>query len=162
MNKFSNKSIAELLRNVSAVYQIQSANQFQIRAYDLAADSIEHFSTEIKGLWENDKLEESVSLAYYSMYNISTALFFKVGIKCENHSALIILLKEIFEIDNSDILTAKKERIDKQYYTDFSITKEEVKEAIEMAEEFEGKIRDFISRLSNDDVEKFKNKFEEL
>ena len=55
VNKFSNKFIAELLRNVSAVYQIQGANQFQIRAYELAADSIEHLSTEIKDLWENDK-----------------------------------------------------------------------------------------------------------
>jgi len=57
-NKFSNKSIAELLRNVSAVYQVQGANQFQIRAYDLAADSIEHSSAEIKDLWENDKLND--------------------------------------------------------------------------------------------------------
>lgn len=58
VNKFSNKSIAELLRNVSAVYQIQGANQFQIRAYDLAADSIEHLSTEVKDLWENDALDD--------------------------------------------------------------------------------------------------------
>ncbi|MCH7641580.1 PHP domain-containing protein [Patescibacteria group bacterium] len=57
-SKFSNKEIAALLRNVSAVYQIQNANQFQIRAYDLAADSIEHSSTEIKSLWESDQLDE--------------------------------------------------------------------------------------------------------
>lgn len=56
VNKYSNKSVAELLRNVSAVYQIQGANQFQIRAYDLAADSIEHLSSEVKDLWENDTL----------------------------------------------------------------------------------------------------------
>lgn len=54
--KFGNKEIAELLRNVSAVYQIQGANQFQIRAYDLAADAIEHFSAELKDLWENNQL----------------------------------------------------------------------------------------------------------
>ncbi|MCH7605467.1 hypothetical protein IID24_05785, partial [Patescibacteria group bacterium] len=57
-NKFSNKSISELLRNVSAVYQVQGANKFQIKAYDLAADSIEHSSAEIKDLWENDKLDD--------------------------------------------------------------------------------------------------------
>jgi hypothetical protein len=38
-SKYSNKSVAEILRNISAVYQIQGANQFQIRAYDLAADN---------------------------------------------------------------------------------------------------------------------------
>jgi len=54
--KFGNKEIAELLRNISAVYQIQGANQFQIRAYDLAADAIEHFSAELKDLWENNQL----------------------------------------------------------------------------------------------------------
>lgn len=56
-NKFSNKFIAELLRNVSAVYQVKNANTFQIRAYDLAADSIEHTTTELKDLWENKKLD---------------------------------------------------------------------------------------------------------
>ena len=56
VNKFSNKSVAELLRNVSAVYQIQGANQFQIRAYDLAADSIEHLSKEVKDFWEGGTL----------------------------------------------------------------------------------------------------------
>ena len=69
-----------------------------------------------KILLENNKLEESVSLVYYSMYHMLTALLFKVGIKCENHSASIILLKELFSIDNSGIFFAKKERVDKQYY----------------------------------------------
>ncbi len=56
--KFSNKEIAQLLRNISAVYQIQGGNIFQIRAYDLAADAIEHSSSEVKDLWENKKLGE--------------------------------------------------------------------------------------------------------
>ncbi len=93
-----------------------------------------------KILLENKKLEESVSLAYYSMYHILSALLFKTGIKCENHSGAIIILKEVFEIDNSDISFAKKERVDKQYYTDFHIILQEVKEAIESAENFNNKI----------------------
>lgn len=56
-----------------------------------------------KILLGNDRLEESISLAYYSMYHILTALFFAVGIKCENHTASIILLKDIFDIDNKKI-----------------------------------------------------------
>jgi len=88
-----------------------------------------------------------------------TALLFKVGVKCENHTASIILLKQLFNIDNSEIKDAKKERIDKQYYTDFSIVKQDVVKAIENAENFNSKILDFISRLTNSDIEKFRKKF---
>lgn len=49
-------------------------------------------------LLENDRLEEAVSLAYYSMYHTLVALLFRIGIKCENHSASIILLRKIFKI----------------------------------------------------------------
>ncbi|MEK6882110.1 MAG: HEPN domain-containing protein [Nanoarchaeota archaeon] len=115
-----------------------------------------------KILLENDKLEESVALTYYSMYHMLTALLFKIGIKCENHTASIILLKEIFKMDNSDILNAKEERIDKQYYTDFHIVKEEIFEAINDAEEFNSKILDFISKLTNDDIKNFRETFKEL
>src|SRR3989344_5254194 len=79
-----------------------------------------------KILLENNKLEESVGLAYYSMYHSLTALLFKIGIKSENHTASIILLKELVGLSNNDILNAKKERVDKQYYVNFMITKEAV------------------------------------
>ena len=64
-------------------------------------------------LFKNDKLEEAIALTYYSMYHMLTALLFKIGVKCENHTASIILLKDVFDIDNSGISYAKKERIDK-------------------------------------------------
>jgi DNA polymerase (family 10) len=57
-NKFSNKEVAELLRNVSAAYQVKGANLFQIRAYDSAADSIEHATSELKDLWEAGQLDQ--------------------------------------------------------------------------------------------------------
>ena len=72
-------------------------------------------------LLENKQIEDAVPLAYYSMYYMLTALLYKVGIKCENHAAAIILLKELFKKDNSKISFAKSERVDKQYYVDFSI-----------------------------------------
>ena len=56
--KFANKEIAELLRNVSAAYQVKGANLFQIRAYDTAADSIEHATSEVKDLWESGHLDQ--------------------------------------------------------------------------------------------------------
>ena len=54
-------------------------------------------------LLQNSLLENSVPMAYYSMYNMVMALLYKAGIKCENHSGSIILLKKLFEIDNSNI-----------------------------------------------------------
>src|SRR3989344_3143638 len=105
-----------------------------------------------KILLENNQLEEAIALTYYSMYHMLTALLFKVGIKCENHAASIILLKELFNMNNSDISSAKTERIDKQYYTNFHITREEVIEAIKNAEIFNSKLLDFISKISNKDI----------
>ena len=115
-----------------------------------------------KILLENGRLEESVGLAYYSMYNLLLALLFKVGIKSENHSASIILLKEIFDFDNEDILEAKKERIDKQYYVDFNITKKEVEDTIKKAELFKNEMKDFISKMNNEDVVGYRERFWEL
>jgi len=80
-----------------------------------------------KLLLKNKKLEEAISMAYYSMYYSLLALLFRVGIKSENHTASIILLKDLFGLDNSQILKAKKERIDKQYYVDFKIVERDVK-----------------------------------
>lgn len=54
----TNREIAELLRKVAAAYQILNENRFKIMAYDRAADSIEHLTSEIKDLWRDDKLSE--------------------------------------------------------------------------------------------------------
>ena len=115
-----------------------------------------------KILLENNKFEEAIALTYYSMYHIVTALLSKVGVKCENHAGTLILLKELFNIDNSDISLAKKERIDKQYYTDFHITEQKVIGAIKNAEVFNSKILDFISKISNNNINIYRKKFEEL
>lgn len=115
-----------------------------------------------KILLDNARLEEAVALTYYSMYNMLVALLFKAGIKCENHAASIILLKELFGLDNSDIFSAKKDRIDKQYYTDFKVAKEEVADSIKSAEVFNRELYDFISKVSKTDVEEYREKFSEL
>src|SRR3989344_7537289 len=105
-----------------------------------------------KILFKNNQLEEAIALTYYSMYHMLTALLFKIGIKCENHGASILLLKELFDIDNFDISSAKKERIDKQYYVNFHVIKQEVVNGIKNAEVFNSKLFDFISRINNKDV----------
>ena len=72
----------------------------------------------VKALLEIGNLKDAVALAYYSMYYCLLALLFRIGIKCENHAAAIILLTEVFGIDNASISKAKGERIDNQYYVD--------------------------------------------
>ena len=54
---FSNKDIARLLREISAAYQAKGENRFKVIAYDNAAASVEHATTELKDLWEDDQLE---------------------------------------------------------------------------------------------------------
>ena len=115
-----------------------------------------------KTLLEVGNLEDSVALAYYAMYHCLLALFFKIGLKCENHSAAIIFLQKLFNKDNSSISKAKSERVDKQYYVDFSVSKEETNEAITSAEDFIAEINDFISKLNNKDIENYRNNTKEI
>ena len=114
-----------------------------------------------KILADNGKLEEPIGHAYYCMYNASLAILFRVGIKCENHGATIILLKEVLGIDNRDISFAKTERIDKQYYLT-EITKADVQDLIGKAERFKQKILDFSMRINNDQIEKWRQLTKEL
>ena len=113
-------------------------------------------------LLEKGKLEESVSMAYYSMYHMLTALLFRTGIKCENHSASITLLKEVFGIDNSEISRTKYERVDKEYYVDFQITRDEVVKIIGRAEGFNSSLLDFISRMNAGKIKMFRIRMESL
>jgi uncharacterized protein (UPF0332 family) len=100
-------------------------------------------------------LKDAVVLSYYAMYHSLLALYYRVGIKCENHAAAIILLKEVFEIDNTIISIAKSERVDKQYYVDFDVNKEEVNDSIKNAEVFMSDMVDFIEKLNEDKIRKF-------
>lgn len=114
-----------------------------------------------KILFSQELYEESIFMSYYSMFHILQSLFFKIGIKCENNNAIIILLKELFDIDNSKISYAKEERIDKQYYIDFEITKDDSKDLIEIAEDFNSTIYEFISNLNNKSINGYYDKFKD-
>ncbi|MDD5143323.1 DNA-binding protein [Methanoregula sp.] len=108
---------------------------------------------------DNDLFEQSVSMAYYSMYYSVMALLFASGIKCENHTAAIVLLMEIFGRDNSEIEDAKRERIDKQYYVTSTPVRKEVVTLIRTAETFNADLRDFTDRLTSRDIDQFRKKF---
>jgi len=55
---FTNQEIAQLLRNIAAAYEIKNNNRFKIVAYQRAADSIEHASSETKDLWDENQLDQ--------------------------------------------------------------------------------------------------------
>src|SRR3989344_2649493 len=54
----TNKEVAHLLRQVAAAYEVKKEDLFRIRAYQNAADSIEHLTSEVKDLWEQNKLDD--------------------------------------------------------------------------------------------------------
>lgn len=111
-----------------------------------------------KALLKIGNLKDSVALAYYSMYHCLLAALFRIGIKCENHTAAIILLKEVFEIDNSKISKAKAERVDKQYYVDFAVNLEEAKNAIKIAEDFIAEMNNLIATFSGESITEYRKK----
>lgn len=55
--EWTNLEIAKLLRKISAAYTILGENRFKIIAYDNAATAVEHSTSEIKDLWDDDKLD---------------------------------------------------------------------------------------------------------
>lgn len=56
--EITNQEIARLLRNVAAVYRVKEGNSFKIIAYERAATSIEHATSEVKDLWDDGKLDK--------------------------------------------------------------------------------------------------------
>ena len=111
-----------------------------------------------KALMKIGNLKDAVALAYYSMYHSLLAALFKIGIKCENHAAAIILLKEVFNIENTTISKAKSERVDKQYYVDFEVNKEETENAIKTAEEFISEMNNLIATLNEEKIKELHKK----
>ncbi len=111
-----------------------------------------------KILLQNKLYENSVAMSYYVMYNSLTALLFKAGIKCENHSGAILLLKLLFKDDKifKIISKAKEERIDKQYYVQSkqlaALTETTTTDLFKSAEGFLIEIKLLISNLKNDDI----------
>lgn len=53
----SNKEVAQLLREVAAVYIINGENRFRIMAYERAADTVEESAVDVEDLWKEGILE---------------------------------------------------------------------------------------------------------
>ena len=112
--------------------------------------------------------ENAVSEAYYSIYNSVLSLFFKCGIKCENHSGAVTLIQKIFGLDELHYIFSefKKDRIDNQYYIPIlgtePINKEKCDERIKTAKEFNVKIRAYADNLKTNEIKNIRKKFEEF
>ncbi len=119
-------------------------------------------------LLENALYDNSIALSYYAMYNSLTALLFRIGVKCENHSGAIALLDKLFgEQELHDIITlAKKERIDKQYYVEsasnLAVNASTAAQTRREAEDFTVRIRLRMERLNEEEIKRLREKFGRL
>ena len=115
--------------------------------------------------FDNGYFESAITQSYYSMYNSVLSLFFKCGIKCENHTAAAILLKEIFTQEELYAIfsKAKEERIDKQYYVTPSqnnpATKESTQEFILSTDIFNPKLAAIKNNLKIEEIKKIRENF---
>ena len=157
-NSFLNK-----LKKEEKVELIESSEEIQ----DSYSEKSVNCLKSAKLLLQNNLYENSIGMSYYAMYNLLVALLFKTGIKCENHTGSILLLKLLFE--ETDLFTlisdAKRERIDKQYYvtTDKDeITKEIAEELLTDAEDFVLKMKLVMMNLNNEYIDEMREKVKYL
>lgn len=96
--EWTNHKVAELFRSVAAAYQVkdEKENKFKIAAYDQAATSIEHLSTEIKDLWDVDKLNSIAGIGGSMIQHLDE--LFKTGKVNHFSEVLSGLPKAMFEI----------------------------------------------------------------
>lgn len=115
------------------------------------------------GIYEN-----AIGEAYYSIYNSLMSLFYRCGIKCENHTASGNLLGDLFGLFelNKIFLKFKKDRIDNQYYLPIAkgepVDMKRCGEKIRVAQKFNLELRSYISRISLEEIEGIRKKFEEI
>jgi len=57
-HSFSNREIAKILADISAAYEVKNESKFKIMAYQKAAVSVEHATSELKDLWDDGKLDQ--------------------------------------------------------------------------------------------------------
>lgn len=111
----TNLQISELLRNVASAYQFKDQNKykFQIIAYNRAADSVEHSTSELKDLWDDGKLDDVPS----------------IGASIAKH------LDEIFRTGKSAHFEDLMKDIPKDAFTLMALPKVGLKTAMKMIEE---------------------------
>ena len=101
-----------------------------------------------KGLFEDGNYDDSISRAYYAMYQAATALLLSSDIVCKTHSGLLKMFSLHFvksgRIDKRyfDMLSSAKDLRENGDYEAFFIAQEEdAEETLGNAEEFIRKIK---------------------
>lgn len=117
---------------------------------------------------EKQENEWILDTSYYSKYFIVYALFMKVGIKSEIHDCTIFALNSLFVEENiierdiyEELEKSKDLRVEALYYgKDFG--KDEILNRAKTAPEFCLKVEDILDKITKEDVEKIRNKFNVL
>ena len=115
---------------------------------------------------EKKEYEWILDTSYYAKYFIVYALFMKAGIKSEIHDCTIFALKSLFveqEIVDEEIYEeiekSKELRVDALYY-DKDFGKEKIMERAVAAPEFCLKVESVLDKITKEDIEKVRKKFE--
>ncbi len=61
-HNFTNAQVADQLRHMAAAYEVEGADFFRVRAYQNAAESIDHLGANLSDLWEQNRLDEVAGL----------------------------------------------------------------------------------------------------
>ena len=108
-NNFLNK-----LKKENKLELVEYSNEIR----DSYLDKSDSCYKSAKILLENNLLENSIGLSYYSMYDALLSLLFGVGIKCENHSGSILMLKLLFEENELFEIISNAKKVDEVFSKD--------------------------------------------
>ncbi len=160
----TNSDFLSKLKKERKLELVESSEEISISYEKKAKDCLKSSRVLLK----EELNENSIGEAYYSMYNILQSMFYKCGIKCENHSAAAILLDKVFNLNKEykTFLEAKTDRIDNQYYItqkqNRPATKESTQSLISSASNFILNINEFKINLSLSQIEEIRKKFQKL
>jgi uncharacterized protein (UPF0332 family) len=110
-------------------------------------------------------MEWRATTLYYARYHMLTALLMRIGIDCKDHNCSILIAesaflgmmkKELFD----EIKTAKKHRINLQYYTDRAVDKKEFEKNLGNVDRFVEQTTILLQSLTREKAEEIKKKFE--
>lgn len=105
--------------------------------------------------------------AYYARYNAIYALLRKVGIKSEIHDCTIAVIKYLFsdyfkEEFFAELEESKEQRINLQYYTNRTVSESDYGRNIKSAPEFVLKAEKIIDQLTAEEINKAREKLNNL
>ncbi|MBI2595587.1 DNA polymerase III [Candidatus Daviesbacteria bacterium] len=141
--KFSNRQVVKLLRSVAAALTLKKTNPFQIRAYENAADSIEHLDSEIKDVWEEGKIDGVPGIGKNLQEHLSE--LFKTGVVKHFESLMRGVNPVIFDLlDIPGIGPKTAQELAELGIKDLNHLKSEIKSGEIIKKGFSGKIAEKI------------------